>query len=183
MSIRQIDPLLAIANAIVLLFQAALVLATAALLIALPAVQFFWDDIIAGVRTEMADPAFVLPLVPVTALLIMALGIVVLLFLFLQNLRRIIRTVGQGDPFVPANADRLTGMAWIMLGAEMLSLFMMGVGYRLVSMLPATDADPVQADHGFGLDFSGPILILTLFILARVFRQGAAMRADLEGIV
>ena len=32
-------------------------------------------------------------------------------------------------------------------------------------------------------DFGGLILILTLFILARVFRHGAAMREDLEGTV
>lgn len=32
-------------------------------------------------------------------------------------------------------------------------------------------------------DLGGIILAITLFILARVFRQGAAMRNDLEGTV
>jgi hypothetical protein len=34
-----------------------------------------------------------------------------------------------------------------------------------------------------GVDFGGIILVLTLFVLARVFKHGAAMREDLEGTV
>ena len=37
-------------------------------------------------------------------------------------------------------------------------------------------------DH-ISISLSGIMLILTLFILARVFRQGAMMRAELEGTV
>jgi hypothetical protein len=38
-------------------------------------------------------------------------------------------------------------------------------------------------DIGFGLSPAGVAFVLLLFILARVFRQGAAMRDDLEGTV
>jgi Fe-S cluster assembly ATPase SufC len=34
-----------------------------------------------------------------------------------------------------------------------------------------------------GLDMTGILLVIILFILARVFRHGAAMREDLEGTV
>jgi hypothetical protein len=34
-----------------------------------------------------------------------------------------------------------------------------------------------------GIDFGGVLTALLLFILARVFREGAAMRKDLEGTV
>jgi hypothetical protein len=34
-----------------------------------------------------------------------------------------------------------------------------------------------------GVDGNGLLLMLILFILARVFRKGAQMRADLEGMV
>jgi hypothetical protein len=40
-----------------------------------------------------------------------------------------------------------------------------------------------DADFDFGVSLGGLLLALTLFILARVFRQGAAMREDLEGTV
>ena len=43
------------------------------------------------------------------------------------------------------------------------------------------DHDGVTIDAG--LDLSGIVLVVVLFILARVFRHGAAMRADLEGTV
>ena len=38
-------------------------------------------------------------------------------------------------------------------------------------------------DVDVGLDGGGILLILVLFILARVFRQGSAMREELEGTV
>jgi hypothetical protein len=38
-------------------------------------------------------------------------------------------------------------------------------------------------DVDFGLSFGGVLLALVLFILARVFRKGAEMRAELEGTV
>jgi hypothetical protein len=46
-------------------------------------------------------------------------------------------------------------------------------------------AEKVGADFTTNADFGGGGLLLTLvlFILARVFRKGAEMRADLEGTV
>ena len=43
--------------------------------------------------------------------------------------------------------------------------------------------DKLKIDTDFGFDGGGILLILILFILARVFRHGAAMREDLEGTV
>ena len=49
---------------------------------------------------------------------------------------------------------------------------------------PIRDKDPGDTfvvDSGF--DVNGLLLMLILFILARVFRKGADMRAELEGTV
>jgi hypothetical protein len=90
----------------------------------------------------------------------------------------IVRSVGEGDPFIPANADRLTAMGWIMLAINIAAIPLAILGTYIAS-IAGEDAISVDA----GVDFGGIVLVLTLFILARVFRHGTAMRADLEGTV
>jgi len=106
------------------------------------------------------------------------LGIVVLLIAmrFMKTLLAIIDTVGEGDPFVPDNADRLDGMAW---------LATYGFGIALVMALIAVyvKARAPQAEVNVDLDPGMLFLILVLFVLARVFRIGSEMRKDLEGTV
>ena len=83
---------------------------------------------------------------------------------------------------MPINARRLTAMAWLMLAVELLTIPMAPLGIYLISVFDSAE-NSIKADFSFDFDFSGLILVLTLFILARVFRQGAAMRDDLEGTV
>lgn len=93
---------------------------------------------------------------------------------FLLTLGRIVGSVLVGSPFVAINADRLTRMGWIAVLLKLVALAETGL---MASAMP--DA------FRFVSRFSGPslVMILVLFILARVFRQGAAMRDDLEGTV
>lgn len=87
---------------------------------------------------------------------------------FLRTLWRIVGTVAAGSPFTGANADRLTRMAWLALLLK---------GASVVRSVALGEAEtPVDVSGGL-------LLALTLFILARVIRQGAAMREDLEGTV
>lgn len=98
---------------------------------------------------------------------------------FIRHLRRIVDSVALGDPFAPENADRLRAMAWLALAYQAVQVPMAG-------LLVWWDAAPLKANvhHGDdGISLATIILALILFILARVFRQGAAMRADLEGTV
>ena len=90
----------------------------------------------------------------------------------------IARSVAQGDPFIRENAARLSMMAWIALAINALYLPVAGFAVYLTKRLGGA---PGTVD--VSLDFGGLILVLTLFILARVFRHGAAMREDLEGTV
>ncbi|HVJ02078.1 MAG TPA: DUF2975 domain-containing protein, partial [Sphingomonas sp.] len=95
---------------------------------------------------------------------------------FAVELRRIIETVAGGDPFVPENADRLGRMAWLALGSSVLILAIAPLAVWLAPYLPQLKGSPY-------VPFGGFALALTLFLLARVFRHGAAMREDLEGTV
>ena len=97
------------------------------------------------------------------------------------SLRRIIGTVGEGDPFAPVNADRLSMMAWLLLGVQILMLPAAGLGLMLAKW--ADKVDHADVNINAGLDLTGILMVLVLFILARVFRHGAAMREDLEGTV
>jgi hypothetical protein len=93
---------------------------------------------------------------------------------FLLTLRRIVDSVMAGSPFVAINADRLTRMGWIAVLMKAVALIESGA--------MAHGAPEIAR---FASRFPGPnlVMILVLFILARVFRQGAAMREDLEGTV
>jgi hypothetical protein len=107
----------------------------------------------------------------------------VLLYLglrFLRELRGIVRSVDHGDPFEPENANRLSRMAWITVIAYAPALLIGGLG-AWVAEIMKTAGDHFDFDVNLG--GGGILMILTLFILARVFRHGAAMREDLEGTV
>jgi hypothetical protein len=110
--------------------------------------------------------------------LIMVIGIcsVPIVHLVLARLLTIVETVSVGNPFVVANAVRLKTIAWAILGLELMH-FAVGAVAALVS----TTAAPLNISWGFSL--TRWLTVLMLFVLARVFEQGARMREDLEGTV
>lgn len=96
--------------------------------------------------------------------------------LILTRLLAIVGTVRQGDPFVAANASRLQAIAWIMIGLQLLGIIIVII-VRMIS----SPAHPV--DISAGPSIAGLLAILLVFVLARVFAEGALMRDDLEGTV
>jgi len=179
MSWKLSDPLLTTGTAIVIAGQWLMAVAGAALVLSLPLLAFKEGEITRELQVELGNPTLVFPTLQAATALALTLVIVALMFLFFRNLRQIIATVGTGDPFVPANADRLTAMAWLMLAVQGLIVGVALLGYRIAKAL----SEQLLAFEKLDVDLSGIILVVTLFILARVFRQGAAMRADLEGTV
>lgn len=111
----------------------------------------------------------------VTAGAAMLVVILTLGIAFIRTLTQIILSVGEGDPFRPENADRLSRMGWIALALQ---------GCNLV-LVPVVGAIAERIGEGNGVDVSldSLVLALVLFILARVFRHGTALRDDLEGTV
>jgi len=94
----------------------------------------------------------------------------------LKRLLAIVETVRGADPFVAANASRLQAIAWSLLALQLLSL-VIGAIAKAVS----TPAHPLHLDAGFSIN--GWLAVLLMFVLARVFAEGALMRQDLDGTV
>lgn len=132
------------------------------------------DEVMARIAAAGA-PASSLGVVVAGFLLIVAL--VLIAARFLLELRRMIDSVRDGDPFHPLNADRLSRMGWLAVAGQIVWLVVVAVGYWAG---PYVDKGGDMPDTNI---VSGLLMILVLFILARVFRVGAAMRDDLEGTV
>jgi dipeptide/tripeptide permease len=99
-----------------------------------------------------------------------------LLALVLLMTARIVKTADT-DPFVEANARRLMQIGWLLLAMQAVGL----AADMLMSLFPKEINDHVHA--GFDLSPVGVLAALLIFVLAQIFRQGAQMRADLEGTV
>jgi hypothetical protein len=115
-----------------------------------------------------------------------ALAWLVLAMLALRTIARVVETARSGDPFVVENATRLTRLGWLLL-----SIYGTGIAIALTvtALLPPSLRDGTHHQH-FNIqvarpDFSpvGLLAILLIFVLARIFRHGSEMRAELEGTV
>ena len=174
------DPLLTAARFIITFFIVVFAFVIAAIVVGIPVMLFNQARILTAVAEEgiKVGPE----LFGALGLLLVSLAAFLSLMIwFLVLLRRIVNTVGKGDPFVPENADRLSRMGWIAVGTQVLAIPMGAMVLWLAEVFK--EADDVHVDADMGVDGGAIVLILVLFILARVFRHGAAMREDLEGTV
>jgi len=110
------------------------------------------------------------------AVAVLGLVCIPLYDVILRRLLDIVESVRAGNPFAGKNATRLEVIAWALVGLQVLSLIIGGIA-KLVS----TANHPFNVDAGFST--SGWLSVLLLFVLARVFAQGALMRDELEGTV
>lgn len=171
------DGLLKAARIVTLVFQGILGVAFVALLIAIPIVLMSQAHIV----DEMLPTATVAAgTVAATIAIVLFLGAsaAAIGFVFLRILRRIIGSVGEGNPFILENADRLRTMGWLAVSIELLKLPASALSIFIAQQVKQ-DTFTVDVE----LSITGLLIALVLFILARVFRHGAAMREDLEGTV
>ena len=171
------DPLLTAAKIVIWILQAIVLLVAACILLGIAAMML---DVV-DVRQQLIDQGvperwFWLVYVGFAAIA----AILGLWFRFLQLLRQVIGSVGLGDPFAPENGDRLSRMGWLVVGTYVLAL-PLGLVAGFVARNIDSDGSRMMVDVDGG--GGGLILVLTLFILARVFRHGTAMREELEGTV
>jgi len=106
---------------------------------------------------------------------LVGLAAVPLNLIVLRRLLEMIETVRAGDPFVAPNAERLQTIAWAVLGQQLLQL--------LVSLIASASSAKAHGLHVDPLSTSGWLAVILLFVLARVFAEGANMRDDLAGTV
>ncbi|MEE9347972.1 MAG: DUF2975 domain-containing protein [Robiginitomaculum sp.] len=114
-------------------------------------------------------------------------GILVIMAVISQ-LRKIVKTLGEGDPFVPQNARRLRNIWVIMAGAELARtiaaplLAMANRGHEAEGMGLPFSSGVMGADGVFDFDIRLHVwfFVLILIVLAQVFREGARLRADAQ---
>lgn len=126
-----------------------------------------------GVPPDLSSPMLYLGM-----RLIMVIGIcaVPVVHFILTRLLMIVETVGVGDPFVSANAARLQSIAWALLALEL-------THYAVGAIAAGVSSAGVPLRISWGFSLTRWLAVLLLFVLARVFEQGARMREELEGTV
>jgi hypothetical protein len=151
--------------------------------------------IVAGLTALLLAPAllrfFDIPTmvegVPLNTILAAALFLVagslictVLVLLAIRATVAIVDTAIAGDPFVADNAERLKHIGWCLLGV-MVAQFLTS---NMVAWIAPDNniAGHIDAGDG-GPSLAGCLAVLLVFVLARIFRHGTAMRAELEGTV
>lgn len=87
----------------------------------------------------------------------------------LNRLRRMFLAVNQGDAFERANVGRLQGVGCGLIGVEISA-----------AILAFTIPEGIVGDLDYSIDLGAWLGILIVFMLAEVFRQGAAMRDDAQ---
>lgn len=131
-----------------------------------------WTMMALGARIDL-NPAL---LTGARAIMLVGICSIPLAQAILSRLLAMVETVRAGDPFVADNALRLNRIAWALLGLELLH-----VVAGIVAAAVSTPAAPF--DIGWSFSVTGWLAMLLLFLLARVFAEGARMRDDLEGTV
>ena len=110
----------------------------------------------------------------------------ILAVLAFRAIAKVVETARTGDPFVVENATRLTRLGWLLL-----SIYGIGIAISVFinALLPESLRDGKHHEH-FNIQVSKPdispvglLAILLIFVLARIFRHGSEMRAELEGTV
>jgi len=124
-----------------------------------------------------------IPTPDIDRLLLAARGIMVIgilaapvFHLIYTRLLAMVETVNEGDPFVVENAARLQTIAWSIVGLQI-----MHVGVVLLANGVIVQGQKVDIGEKFSL--APWLTILLLFVLARVFDQGARMRDELAATV
>jgi hypothetical protein len=172
MTVTPRDPLLAAARIVLIVAMGSTLFGVAAFSIGFVAVLATRAEVLSAFLGADLAPGIVGIVLGVLTLLAISSA---LSFCFVRHLYRIVGTVGEGDPFIPVNAERFRWMGWIALAVDALLL---GV---------AALAHEAQTHRTGGIEinfaFAGLLLALVLFVIARVFREGTRMREELEGTV
>ncbi|WP_017590870.1 DUF2975 domain-containing protein [Nocardiopsis ganjiahuensis] len=153
---------------------------------AVPDVTLLADDV--GVRgTDTLVLVFEDPGAPERLLLALPVLLQQVLGLVVVGLvLRMLQSLSSGDPFVPANVRRVYAVAFaVLLGSLLLPVVESVCDIALwQDRVPVDEVALLAFDLGLG---SGPLtgflVGLLLVSLAEVFRRGARMREDVEGLV
>lgn len=102
---------------------------------------------------------------------ILALGVMIVC----AYLRGVFDTLVKRDPFVPENAKRFTAIAIVLAVMEASKTLVSALVSFIFSSLDIAAGDQFQFPN---ISWPVWIAVVTLFVLAQVFREGAAMREE-----
>lgn len=170
---RPRDPLLTVARIVLLLSAGFCAVSALFLTFAVPTLLIFNERVMDGLARRGAPDDTIWAVVGAAALSAVLSG---LGFLFFRHLHRIVESVREGNPFVPANAARLQAMGWLSLAVHILGIPLAATTGWISRILG-------YGRTNFEVSYFGLLLALVLFVLARVFREGARMREELDGTV
>jgi hypothetical protein len=127
-------------------------------------------------RPPRIDADWILPTLRIW--LVLGVGMVAAAHVLFSRLLAIVATVRAGDAFAPDNAVRLRTIAWSLLA---LQLFHPIFGIMAAVM----NAAGSNIEWRFSLTDSlvGWTAVLLMFVLSRVFEEGARIRTDLETMI
>ena len=131
--------------------------------------SLFAHSITRGLPT--ADPVRLLAAGQLILALVLPTGIAA--FIIFNRLIAMLDTVSLSDPFVPANADRLRTVALALLAIQVCDVL-----FGVLGAWADTAAGARVSTWSPGI--TGWVAVLLAFVLARIFREGTRMRADLE---
>lgn len=123
-------------------------------------------------RRPALDADVIIPTLRLWVLL--GLPMLAAVHVLVSRLLAMVETVRVGEPFVPENAARMKTIAWCLLGIQLFDLACGVFAGILSSAGSKVEWSP---------SLSGWVAVLLLFVLARVFEEGARIRSDLEAMV
>ncbi|MEQ8404618.1 MAG: DUF2975 domain-containing protein [Oceanicaulis sp.] len=108
----------------------------------------------------------------------MAVVAIAALIFIIDRLRRIFKTLTDGDPFVPQNANHLRAIA-IGIGVYQVLHY---ASHGVISLVFTLSGRPVEGGGRlvpeFSLNPGAWFAVLAFFVLAEVFREGARLRDE-----
>ena len=171
------DPLLMAGKIMTYLLMGMTLVVSILLTAMIPGLFLFYGEFAEAVTSAGGDSVGA-ALSATVVLLALAATVTIAAFYFFKLLSNLIGTVATGDPFTLENAKRLSRMGWIALAFQIATFPIAALVIFLGELVPVEN---LTVDFDFSL--TGVLLAIVLFILARVFKHGAAMREDLEGTV
>jgi hypothetical protein len=135
-----------------------------------------WPDVMVELRNSKVfiDPGIIQP--QLLWMMAVLAGILAVAAFVLRQLQAMVASAATGDPFIPANAQRLRRIGCGLVAAQLLAIPLQ----MIASGIAASHSE--FANMG-GLSLNNILAILLAFVLAAVFEQGTAMRDELEGTV
>ena len=86
----------------------------------------------------------------------------------------ILKTLRAGSPFVRQNATRLARIGWALIAAQIAQF----AAFVTAHMIKASSAPAGDVDIEFSVNLTVWIVILAVFALSEVFREGARMKKE-----